>query len=103
MECCSSAQKPPSRAEFLAQKLKNFQAYLEPLCSSDAQKAKVKEYATVDAAMPFLLQALALRSAGGLDSAIETFTAEEWKVDDVAAFKAKVGRYINMFCDVLST
>jgi hypothetical protein len=99
MECCSGA---PTRAQFLAAKLKNFQAYLEPLCSNDEQRARVKEYATVDAAMPFLLQALALRSAGGLDGAIETFTAE-WKVDDVAAFKVKVGRYINMFCDVLST
>ena len=100
MDCCTPATV--SRKDFLEQKLKNFRAFLEPLCVTEAQKARLAEYNDVEAVMPFLLQALALRTAGTLPAAVNTFTAE-FTAPDQAAFHSKVERYINMFCDVLTS
>ena len=104
MECCSTAPHPAtvSRKAFLEQKLKNFRAFLEPLCVTDAQKARLAEYSDIESVMPFLLQALALRTAGTLPAAISSFTAE-FTAPDQPAFHAKVERYISMFCDVLTS
>ena len=104
MECCSTAAtaKPVSRKAFLEQKLKNFQAYLEPLCTTEKQKARLAEYNDVDYVMPFLLQAVALKTAGTLPEAVRAFTAE-FSPPDPEAFHAKVERYINMFCEVLTS
>lgn len=102
MECCSTAATTISRKSFLEQKLKNFRAFLEPLCTTDAQKARLAEYNDVDSVMPFLLQALTLKTAGTLTIAINSFAAE-FTPPDAEAFRTKVERYINMFCDVLTS
>jgi hypothetical protein len=102
MECCSTAASAISRKAFLEQKLKNFRVFLEPLCITDAQKARLAEYNDVNSVMPFLLQALALRTAGTLTTAINSFVAE-FTPPDAKAFRTKVERYVNMFCDVLTS
>lgn len=100
--CCAEAQ--PSRAEFLKQKLANFKNFVEPYCTLDKHKARLQEFTNVDAVMPFLLQALALKKAGALEPALLQFTEEfaPFKDDEVElAFKTKVQRYVAMFCDIL--
>ena len=100
--CCAVPQL--SRAEFLQQKLTNFKAFVEPYCSEDKQKARLQEFSSLDAVMPFLLQALALKKAGALEPALEKFTQEFAPFKDTnaeQAFKSKVLRYVDMFCDVL--
>jgi hypothetical protein len=104
MECCSGVTT--SRAEFLTLKLSNFKAYLEPFCATEDQKATLHEYATLEAAMPFILQAVALRSAGAplpVEAFVSKFSLEDKSQADRAAFANKVERYINMFCDVLTS
>lgn len=103
MECCSGV-RTTSRAEFLTQKLNNFKAYLEPFCVTESLKSKLLQYATLEAAMPFMLQAVALRSAGAplpVEAFVSEFSLGEGK--DKAAFATKVERYFNMFCDVLTS
>ena len=110
MECCSgvSASTAPkhstSRAEFLTLKLSNFKAYLEPFCTTESLRAKLEQYASLEAAMPFMLQAVALRAAGA-PLPVEPFVAEFSILEqkERQAFATKVERYFNMFCDVLTS
>jgi len=94
--CCSTL----SRAQFLEQKLKNFRAFVSPLCLTDDQKARLTEYDSVESVMPFLLQLVALKRSGTLAATLDSF-AEDLKGD--AAWRAKLGRYADMFCDVLTS
>ncbi len=102
MSCCENP-KALTKADFIAQKLKNFREFLEPHCTSDEQKAALKTYSTVDAVAPLLLQAVAAQSMGAAaqEALLTKFCAEFPTAD--AAFKAKVGRYLSMFCDVMTT
>ncbi len=92
-----------SRAVFLEEKLKNFRAYVAPHCDTKEKQQRLADFASVDAVMPYLLQAVALRQAGTLEQAVEGFTAEFVNVPEPEAFKSKVRRYIDMFCDVLTS
>ena len=100
MECCGTR---PTRAAFLEEKLRNFRAFVAPHCDTKEKQLRLNEFASVEAVMPYLLQALALRQAGTLDQAVDAFVAEFGNVPEPDAFKAKVGRYIDMFCDVLTS
>ena len=100
--CCADPQ--PSRAQFLQQKLNNFRAFVEPFCTDDKHRTRMQEFSSLDAVMPFLLQALALKKAGALEPALEKLTQEFAPFKDTeaeVAFKSKVHRYVAMFCDVL--
>ena len=101
--CCAESQ--PSRAEFLHQKLQNFRAFIEPFCTQEKNKTRLQEFSSLDAIMPFLLQALALKKAGVLEPALERFTQEfaPFTEGQEEAFRAKINRYVTMFCDVLAT
>jgi len=76
------------------------------MCQTDEQRKLLESYATLDSVMPFIFQGLALRKTGnGLGSAVDTFVANfpslgEGEAVDV---KVKVGRYFNMFCDVMGS
>ena len=94
--CCSAL----SRAQFLEQKLKNFRDFVSPLCVTEEQKGRLTEYDSLDRVMPFLLQLVALRKSGALASTLDSF-AEDLKGDD--AWRVKLGRYADMFCDVLTS
>ena len=97
MSCCQQ-----SRKDFLTAKLSNFKAYLEAHCGTEEEKTALASFATVDAVMPYLLQAVALQKAGRLSEATAAL-ADHFTKDADAAFHAKVGRYITMFCDVLTS
>jgi hypothetical protein len=100
MDCCG---KPQSRAAFLEEKLKNFRAYVLPYCDTKEKKERLAEFGSVEAITPFLLQAVALRQAGTLDQAVDAFASEFRNAPEPEAFKAKVRRYVDMFCDVLTS
>lgn len=97
MSCCQ-----PTRAEFLATKLTNFRLFLESACETEDEKAKLIMFSSTDSAMPYLLHALSLRQSGTLDASIETMCKNLMK-KEVPGFREKLGRYINMFCDVISS
>lgn len=103
MDCCSGVK---TRAEFLSQKLENFKAFLEPFCVTEAQRARLAEYANLDTAMPFILQGVALRSAGAslpVEAFVSEFSLDGRSDADKNAFRTKVERYLTMFCDVLTS
>ena len=83
-------------------KLRNFRAYIEPLCVSEQQKALFATFKDVSSLTPYLLQALSLRAAGQLEKAIDEL-CKGFAAEDPAAFRVKVGRYITMFCDVMTS
>jgi hypothetical protein len=97
MSCCQQ-----SRKDFLTAKLGNFRTYLEAHCGTEEEKTALASFATVDAVMPYLLQAVALQRAGKLEEATAALGSRFTKDAD-AAFHAKVGRYITMFCEVLTS
>jgi len=86
----------------MQQKLQNFHAYLAPFCTTEEQKARLDKYRDMDAVLPFLLQAIALKKAGTLTAMLDSYIAEfDIAEAEREAVRAKVGRYIDMFCDVL--
>ena len=99
MSCCQ-----PTRKEFLETKLANFRAFLEERCSTDEERGIVASFSTVDSVMPYLLQAAALRAADAakLEQSIAALESRFSKAAD-EAFKVKLRRYINMFCDVITS
>ena len=94
-KCCVS------REVFLTEKLQNFKRFVEPHCTSDELKGALETYSSLDAAMPFLLQAVAISATGSLDSCVTAFCDKFTEVDE--AFRTKVGRYIHMFVEVLTS
>jgi hypothetical protein len=99
MSCCSTTTKE----EFLQQKLKNFKAYLEPFHLTDEQRSQLNAMTTVNDALPFLLQVKALRATGGLNNMVDTYchTVRGLSPEDLNGLRAKVLRYMEMFCDLL--
>ena len=101
MSCCQ-----PTRKEFLEGKLSNFRAFLTEHCSNDEERGVIASFSTVASVMPYLLQAAALRASDGtgkaLEDSIATLEARFTKAND-DAFKVKLRRYINMFCDVVTS
>ena len=55
---------------------------------------------SVDSAMPYLLNAVLLRSLGKLDDAIDSLCMGK---DLKPGVKEKIQRYMTMFCDVLTS
>ena len=100
MSCCVEPTAT-TKADFIAAKLKNFRAFVEPYCATADQRAALSTYDSVDAVMPFLLQAVAAQRVGQSEALLAKFCAEFPSADD--AFRAKVGRYLSMFCEVLTT
>lgn len=100
MSCC----EPQSRKDFLNSKLANFRSYLAPYCTTEELKLRLTEYNDMDSVMPFLLQAIALKQVGQLDTSVQSF-CDAFPVPTVeaTAFRTKVGRYLNMFVDVLTS
>ena len=90
-----------TKAEFLSSKLKNFRAFVEPYCSTDEQRAALETYNSLESVMPLLLQAVAAQRVGQADAVVAKFCTEFPNADD--AFRAKISRYLTMFCDVLTT
>lgn len=100
MSCC----QPQSRREFLTTKLTNFRNYLETYCTTDELKARLTEFKDLDSVMPFLLQAVALKHVGQLEATVDTLCdAFPVASDDRGAFRKKIGRYMDMFVDVLTS
>jgi len=97
MSCCQQ-----SRKDFLTAKLGNFKAFLEAHCGTEEEKAVLDSFASVDAVMPYLIQAVALQRAGKLGEAVKAL-GNHFTKDADAAFHAKVERYITMFCEVLTS
>ena len=100
MSCCAAAP-PTTKAEFLTAKLKNFRGFVEPYCTTAEQTAALQSYNSLDTVMPLLLQAVAAQRLGLGNELVDQFCAKFPASDD--AFRVKVGRYLAMFCDVLST
>jgi hypothetical protein len=99
--CCETPTAPqPTKLEFLEQKLRNFRAYLEPFATTDAVKAQLNQFQSVQDVLPFLAQLLPVYKAGQLTSVVDTFAAEFPGADD--AFKAKVARYLECFAETLA-
>jgi cytochrome P450 len=96
--------KPQTTQGFLEQKLRNFRAFIEPHCATEQQKAKLKQYDSLDAVMPFLLQAVAAEKLGQTDALVAKF-CDGFQVDaeTLPPFRAKVRRYLDMFREVLTT
>jgi hypothetical protein len=101
MSCCDKPKEPLTKADFLKSKLQNFRAFVEPHCATDEQRAALKNYDTVEAVMPLLLQAVAAQRVGQSEAMLAKFCSTFPTADD--AFKAKVARYLGMFCEVLTT
>lgn len=102
MSCCSEpSTNPKTKAMFLEEKLKNFKAFIEPYASSDETKSAIKAYDSLEAVMPFLLQAVAASRMSQTEALVSRFCEAFPTADD--AFRVKVGRYFAMFCDVLTT
>ena len=100
MSCC----EPQSRKDFLSNKLANFRTYLAPYCTTEELKQRLAEYNDMDSVMPFLLQAIALKQVGQLDTSVQSFCdAFPVPTEDAEAFRTKVGRYMKMFVDVLTS
>ncbi len=81
MSCC----EPQSRKDFLNSKLANFRMYLAPYCTTEELKQRLTEYNNMDTVMPFLLQAIALKQVGQLDTSVQSFcdafpVPTEWPV-----------------------
>jgi hypothetical protein len=56
--------------------------------------------------MPFILQGVALRSAGAslpVEAFVSEFSLDGRSDADKNAFRTKVERYLTMFCDVLTS
>ena len=100
MSCCTEPTAI-TKADFITAKLKNFRAFVEPYCASAEQRAALTTYDSVDAVMPFLLHAVAAQRMGQTEALLSKFCASFPSADD--AFKAKISRYLNMFCEVLTT
>ena len=100
MSCCVEP-KALTKGEFITAKLKNFHAFIEPHCSTEDQKKVLATYTTVEDVMPFLLQVVAAHRLGKQDALLNTFCASFPSADD--AFRSKLSRYMNMFCEVLTT
>ena len=98
MSCCT---EPKTRAEFLTAKLKNFRAFVEPYCATAEQKEALQSYNSLDTVMPYLLQAVVAQRLGLAADVLDQFCAKFPASDE--AFRLKVGRYLAMFCEVLST
>ena len=96
MDCCQ-----PSRTEFLATKLTNFRQFLETSCVMSEEESKyLDKFNSVDSAMPYLLNAVLLRSSGKLDDAIDALCKGK---DLKPGVREKIQRYMTMFCDVLTS
>ena len=96
MSCCQ-----PSRTEFLATKLTNFRQFLEASCvMSEEESRYLDKFNSVDSAMPYLLNAVLLRSSGKLDNAIDSLCKGK---DLKPGVREKIQRYMTMFCDVLTS
>lgn len=100
MECCANTL---SRDAFLKTKLANFHAYLKAQCDTPAKEATLAQlrFDDLDAVRPYFFQAASLRAVGALDSALDSLY-QQFGVSD-AQVKAKIGRYVAMFCDVLTS
>ncbi len=101
MSCCSEPTNQKTKAMFLEEKLKNFKVFLEPYCSTAEAKSAIKTYDSLEAVMPFLLQAVAASRMSQTEALVTRFCEAFPTADD--AFRVKVGRYFAMFCDVLTT
>ena len=97
MSCCVK----PTREQFLTEKLANFKRYLEPHCTTEEHKTALAKYNTLDSAMPYLLQAVAVSSTGSLTSLVDAFCAKFPSPPE--GFREKVSRYILMFVEVLTS
>ncbi len=100
MSCC----EPQSRRDFLNSKLANFRAFVAPYCLTDELQQRLAEYKDMDTVMPVLLQAVAMKQVGQLESMIQTF-CDAFPVpgEEREAFDTKVGRYITMFVEVFTS
>ena len=96
MSCCQ-----PSRTEFLTTKLTNFRQFLVASCAMSEEEIKqLDNFNSVDSAMPYLLNAVLLRSSGKLDDAIDALCKGK---DLKPGVRETLGRYMTMFCDVLTS
>jgi len=100
--CCTAPQQP-TKTEFLAAKLRNFRAFLEPHCGTDQLREAVKVYDSVEKVMPYLLQAVAATKAGQGPQVLQAFCEPFGAAGEDPAFRAKVQRYLDMFVAVLTT
>lgn len=100
--CCDDKQ---TKREFLEEKLKNFKAFLEPYCSKDEHKKQLSSFQSLEEALPFMNQAAMVRatSEAQLDIQLDAYCSALLGAKDDKAFRVKVGRYVNMFCDLITS
>ena len=100
MSCCANPPNTLTLNDFLTAKLANMRAFLTPYCATPALKQKLETYASVASVSPFLAQVVPLVKAGQREAVLDTFCAEFGDLAD-EALRARVGRYIDMFVDVI--
>ena len=101
--CCSQPPtKAPTKEEFLAQKLENFRAFLEPHCTTPDLQEKIKTYSNLGAVMPWLYQAAAIVRAGQIEAAVAKFCEAFGDVGKTEVFRTRIRRTLQMFADVIS-
>ena len=79
--------------------MKNFRAFLTEYAKTEETKAKLTQWSSVNEVLPYLAQLIPIYKAGKSDLIVKGFCDEFGTQDD--AFKTKVGRYVEMFCEVL--
>ena len=99
--CCNQSAPPPTKEEFLTQKLENFRAFLEPHCTTPDLQEKLKTYSSLKAVMPWLYQAAAVVRAGQIEAAVTKFCESFGNAGKTDAFRTRIRRTLQMFADVM--
>lgn len=103
--CCESKNEAPTvprtKMDFLEEKLKNFRTFLGTHATTPELQKELTQFATVEEVLPFLAQLIPLYKAGQMDLIIKGFSDKFGTTDE--AFKTKVGRYIECFCETMTS
>jgi hypothetical protein len=103
--CCeknapaASAVVPVSKMEFIEDKLRNFQKYLSGFATTPEMVAELNQYSKVEEIVPYLAQLIPVYKMGKMDIIVKGFCDKFNTTDE--AFKGKVARYVECFCEVL--
>jgi len=98
--CCEIAPTvPKTKAHFISEKLKNFQTFLLGYATTPELKAEVGQFERVEQVLPYLATLVPIYKAGKMDLIVKGF-CDKFETSD-EAFKTKVARYVECFCETL--
>jgi len=104
--CCAntpapaaSAVVPVSKMDFIEEKLRNFQKFLSGFATTPEMVAELNQFNKVEEIVPYLAQLIPVYKMGKMDVIVKGFCDKFNTTDE--AFKGKVARYEECFCEVL--